>query len=1316
MLFPYAPSGAHRDTQSGPLIGRATDVNEPPTKPYTPTVESKSASLAMGWGSVEARPAPHGIGSVAATLDLLNGSLYTGNPLLPASCGEPYSIGVGRGGMLFIACLTENSVVELNPANRELLASAQVGLAPDGIAYDIANGDLYVLNENNNNVSILNGATLTSLGAITVGNSPDGIAYDPANGDLFVATWGSFSVDVISGANNSLFKTIDTGGELDGVVYDNQNGEVYAEDYSYGKVHVINASTYGFVTNVSVGENPVGGTFDASNGNIYITDSVSGAVSVINGSSNSVATTITVGSDPVDAAFDASNGDIYVSNDGSDSVSVINGTTSKVVTTLSVGAEPVSIAYDSPSGNTYVVNFRDGNLSVISGATNRVTTAICVGTDSQEIAFDQTSGNLYVSNYASQNVSVVSGRTDQVLTAVPGLQYSIGVSSNDGDEIYVGSEWDSEISEINATTNKVASTFSVYGNPWGIAYDPKDPYILEAMYYTSLTGGPQYAVGLTDPLDANVTWYVGVGKEPEGVAYDNATGYVYSANSGANTVSVIDPSTQTVSATISVGTSPNGVTFNATSGEVYVTDSGSNNVTVINRTSFLTNIHVGAGPEGAAFDPDNGYIYITDSGSDDVSVISGTSVIGTIPVGVSPEYVVFDPQNGNLYVVNTGASTISVISTASVGSLSTVVVTPKSANVSLNGTQAFSGIPTCTGIPCASGVTYSWSLTKKLGTLNSTSGKTVLFTAGAKVGNLSLFVNATLNGTTRMAGPIPITITPSNPTLASVSVSPSSAALLVNGTQSFSASPTCTGGPCPAGATYAWHLNNAIGSLNSTTGSSVYFTASTSPGSGVLYLNASLNGVTKPASPVPITVSASGSSFLTSVSTSPPSAVVSVNGTQAFTATPVCTSACPGTVTYAWTLSNGLGSVSPMTGPSVNFSAGPSVGSVQLTVSATLNGVTKAGSAGINITRPTPTLSSIAISPTDITIGIRNSTSLTASPECTGGTCPSGTVYSWSLQNTSLGNLNAGSGPEATFTAGNTAGSEIVFAMGDLNGVQQSGLAVLNITKGAVPTLTSLTLTPSPTALIQLRHSQTFNATPSCSVGPCPSGIIYTWVLNNSLGNLSSKSGASVVLTAGGSDGALSLTVTAQLNGGSKTSTSDITITSSVVPVITEVTISPGSSEIQVDQVRGFTANATCSPGPCPGSTTYEWALNNSLGSVSPLSGSSTQFTAGSSTGSVTLRVNATFNGKSVTNSITIMITQAKTPPGNQTPLPTFLGLPGYEGYILLIVIVAAVVVAVVIALTRRKKSEAIPHPSAESQEYPEHPGYPQQPPYPPGH
>jgi hypothetical protein len=77
------------------------------------------------------------------------------------------------------------------------------------------------------------------------------------------------------------------------------------------------------------------------------------------------------------------------------------------------------------------------------------------------------------------------------------------------------------------------------------------------------------------------------------------------------------------------------------------------------------------------------------------------------------------------------------------------------------------------------------------------------------------------------------------------------------------------------------------------------------------------------------------------------------------------------------------------------------------------------------------------------------------------------------------------------------------------------------------------------------------------------------------------------------------------------------------------------------------------------------------------------------------LRVNATFNGKTVISSVVITISQPTVPLTHSASPSSFLGLPGYDGYILLIVIATVVVVTTVFALTRRKRTESSPPPSA---------------------
>ena len=921
-----------------------------------------------------------------------------------------------------------------------------------------------------------------------------------------------------------------------------------------------------------------------------------------------------------------------------------------VITNITVNSGPAGMAFDNRNGNVYVAD-QGGGLWVINGSTNTVIASPGAGTDPVDVAYDSTNDSLYVADAGSDSVMVFNGSSNSAtvssipVAAIPACDV---YDPADGD-VYVASHWTNAITVINATRNTVVTNISM---PSGFQVE-----------------------------------------EPQCMVYSNTSKMVYVADWGDLTVWALQG---TIANSLAINALCWGIAYDGMNGDLYLPESNGNAVTVLNAHygTTVATIAVAGAPVEATVDNVNGYVYVTDQGSGNVTVVNGATnkvIIPSISVPNLPTGVSYVPTGNEVYVSRAGNSKVAVIAASGASpTLSLVGITPATATLTINGSQTFTATPSCTGGPCPSGVLYSWSLTSGLGMLNSTSGNPVTFTAGTKGGNLSLFVNATLNGISKQAGPIPINITTSVPALASVIVSPPSASILASTTRNFSAIPTCSGGPCPPGTSYAWTLNNSLGSVAPTTGATTNFTAGPTAGSVALTVTATLNGISKQAvAPVTIT----STSVLTSVTVTPSSPSVTVNGTQGFTASPTCTSTCPGSVAYSWTLNNTLGSVSPATGSNTTFTAGSTSGIVRVTVVASLSGATKWANATITVTPSVPVLSSVSFSPTSITIGVGNSTSFTAHPNCTGGTCPPGATYAWSLNNTAMGTLTPTTGPTETFMAGNIAGSVLLYATAFLNGVQQTGLAIINITKGTVPMVTGLTLMPSPTVTVQVGKTVNFSTTATCNVSPCPTGIVYSWTLNNTLGNLSSTSGSSVVFTAGTSAGATNLTVTAQLNGGSKTATSDITVTNSAVPVITGVTIAPGSTTVMVNQGQGFSANATCSPGPCPSSTTFAWTLNNSLGSVSPSSGTSTQFMAGGAPGSVTLKVNATFNGKTVTRSATVTITQATSPPGNKTAPPTFLGLPGYDGYILLIVVAAAVVAGAVIALARRKKVEAAPSP-----------------------
>jgi hypothetical protein len=90
-------------------------------------------------------------------------------------------------------------------------------------------------------------------------------------------------------------------------------------------------------------------------------------------------------------------------------------------------------------------------------------------------------------------------------------------------------------------------------------------------------------------------------------------------------------------------------------------------------------------------------------------------------------------------------------------------------------------------------------------------------------------------------------------TLSSVTVQPSSLTLAPAGTQGFQAISVCTSA-CPPGVSYTWSLGDRLGDLNTTTGPIVTFTAGGSEGIDTLFVNATLNGVTREGAPVVLTI------------------------------------------------------------------------------------------------------------------------------------------------------------------------------------------------------------------------------------------------------------------------------------------------------------------------------------------------------------------------------------------------------------------------------------------------------------------------------
>jgi YVTN family beta-propeller protein len=99
--------------------------------------------------------------------------LVSGSPALPLTAAAPTQI---------------NTVV----------ATIPVGNHPQGVAYDLGNGYVYVTDGGSRAVSVIDASTNTVVGNVTVGPGPSGIAYDQGNGRIYVTDSLSSSPSIVS--------------------------------------------------------------------------------------------------------------------------------------------------------------------------------------------------------------------------------------------------------------------------------------------------------------------------------------------------------------------------------------------------------------------------------------------------------------------------------------------------------------------------------------------------------------------------------------------------------------------------------------------------------------------------------------------------------------------------------------------------------------------------------------------------------------------------------------------------------------------------------------------------------------------------------------------------------------------------------------------------------------------------------------------------------------------------------------------------------------------------------------------------------------
>lgn len=364
-------------------------------------------------------------------------------------------------------------------------------------------------------------------------------------------------------------------------------------------------------------------------------------------------------------------------------------------------------------------------------------------------------------------------------------------------------------------------------------------------------------------------------------------------------------------------------------------------------------------------------------------------------------------------------------------------------------------------------------------------------------------------------------------------------------------------------------------------------------------------------------------------------------------------SACPGNITYVWSVANPLGSTLNGSGAQAIFLAGPRDGNVSVAVSASRSGFT-VRSPPVTITIVT-SLSAVDVlgGPGSILPG--GAVNLTATPVCLGGPCPADLPIGWTLAS-GPGALSATQGAVTTYVAGEAPGTAAIFANASLEGVARSSPAVdIEVLAAAGSPLTSVVLTPS-TVRVMVNASVNLSAEPLCGALACSRGLALSWSVTGAIGELNSTSGSAVRFLALGPGTEGTIGVAATLGNVTRRAATNVTLLPAP-PRLVGVTIDPASLTLPAGEASAAAASLVCSSGPCPSGALYLWWIAPSAARLNSTDGPSVLVTALKVNG--TLSVNVTLGAVHAEGFASLIVLEPSQNAPNRTATPSG-AIPGW--------------------------------------------------------
>jgi len=297
------------------------------------------------------------------------------------------------------------------PAARNPYKAPVSGLkTPNDLAYNPVTKRLYITNRDSNSVLVLNAANFQRVATVPVCSQPFGVDVNTKTNRVYVACAASHQVAVINGVTNTLMRTIDTGRFPTYVDVNEQTNRIYVVTHDSNRLEEINGATHMVTRKISVASGAFGLAVDEDRNRVYVGSRDRNRIAVIDVDGWRIIRDYQVNDEedrgvPYALAFNPNNSRLYVTyrgptfftrlgvfwatdeglrrvthldlpnggrdatgrlginlatnhvfvpNTASNSVTIVDGRTNQIIRTVAVGQGPFGVAVNSDAGLAYV--------------------------------------------------------------------------------------------------------------------------------------------------------------------------------------------------------------------------------------------------------------------------------------------------------------------------------------------------------------------------------------------------------------------------------------------------------------------------------------------------------------------------------------------------------------------------------------------------------------------------------------------------------------------------------------------------------------------------------------------------------------------------------------------------------------------------------------------------------------------------------------------------------------------------------------------------------------------------------------------------